>query len=61
MAAEEEGEGNDAVEGDIIRDKADLWVPRLIGSVTFLCSIFILGLSWRRRAYVFHRLVLGKQ
>ena len=40
--------------------KANEWVPRIGGVVTFLSSICMLWMAWKRRDRLFHRLVLGR-
>ena len=40
--------------------KANEWVPRITGVVTFLSSLCMLWMAWKRRDRLFHRLVLGR-
>jgi len=34
-------------------------VPRVVGAITFLSSLYMLGIAWKRRQWLFHRLVFG--
>ena len=35
------------------------WSPRLGGSITVVCSAWMIVMAWNRRDHIFHRLVLG--
>ena len=58
MAAEEQIESGDSIYTSMMRVNA--WLPRVAGVVTVLSSLVMISMSWKRRALVFHRLVLGK-
>ena len=36
------------------------WMLRIAGIVSFVSGIYIFLLAWKRRGYVYHRLMLGK-
>ena len=40
--------------------KVNEWVPRIGGGLTFLSSLCMLWMAWKRRDRLFHRLVLGR-
>ena len=40
--------------------KANEWVPRITGVITFLSSLCMLWMAWKKRDRLFHRLVLGR-
>jgi len=39
--------------------KANEWVPRIAGVITFISSLCMMWMAWNRRDRLFHRLVLG--
>jgi len=39
--------------------KTDEMVARIGGVIQFICALFMLMMAWRRRQWLFHRLVLG--
>ena len=57
---EEEDQTYEGVTMSMRQMKANEWVPRIGGVVTFLSSICMLWMAWKRRDRLFHRLVLGR-
>jgi hypothetical protein len=39
--------------------QASLYIPRILGIILVISSIFMFILAWKRRDRLFHRLVLG--
>ena len=58
MVAEDQAEG---VVLDPVQLITNEWVPRVAGAITTISSICMLCMAWKRRAWLFHRLVLGKK
>jgi len=56
MVAEDQAEG---VVLDPVQLITNEWVPRVAGAITTISSICMLCMAWKRRAWLFHRLVLG--
>ena len=42
-------------------DWAFILYPRITGSITVICSLCMATMAWKRRKFVFHRLVFGKK
>jgi len=42
------------------QQKANDWVPRIGGVITFISSLCMMWMAWNRRDRLFHRLILGK-
>ena len=40
--------------------KTDVVIPRVGGVIAFLSSLYMLAMAWKRRKWLFHRLVFGK-
>lgn len=38
---------------------AAMWITHITGIITFVCSLFVLGIAWKRRSHLFHRLAFG--
>ena len=39
--------------------QAALLIPRITGSISLICCIFMMLMAWKRRTRVFHRLIFG--
>ncbi|OEU08302.1 hypothetical protein FRACYDRAFT_250091 [Fragilariopsis cylindrus CCMP1102] len=59
MVVEEEQTQTDGYEMSTPLLNMNLWQPRVMGSITFISSVCMLLMAWKRRNLLFHRLVLG--
>ena len=63
MTEEEEEEEDQTYEGvtmSMRQMKVTEWLPRIGGGITFLSSLCMLWMAWKKRDRLFHRLVLGR-
>jgi len=58
MVVEEEQTQTDGYELSPAQLHSGLWTPRVTGSITFISSLCMLLMAWKRRDLLFHRLVL---
>ena len=61
MVVQEEQTQTDGYEMSTPLLNINLWQPRVMGSITFISSVCMLLMAWKRRNLLFHRLVLGKK
>ena len=57
---EEEDQTYEGVTMSMRQMKVTEWLPRIGGGITFLSSLCMLWMAWKRRDRLFHRLVLGR-
>ena len=61
MVVDEEQTQTEGYEMSTAQLNLNLWQPRVIGSITFITSVCMLLIAWKRRNHLFHRLVLGEK
>ena len=61
MVVQEEQAQTDGDEMSTAQLNMGLWQPRVTGSITFISSVCMLLIAWKRRNHLFHRLILGEK